>query len=88
MGPSNLPKEYQKKDYLSSTNILVPPPYMSVQDAYTYFAIKEKEARSLIARREICASRGPGGRIWKIETASVYKYLKKYRSNREESNGI
>ena len=82
-----LPQVYHNVN-MQSENILRPPPSIRVQDMWTYFGLREKYVRGLIARREILASRPPGGRIWSISTASVYKFLKKYQNLKEEKNGI
>lgn len=63
---------------INNIRVMEVPPYILVPDALTYFGIKAREAWNLIAQKKINAVKY--GKLWKIETASIFKFYKKYQS--------
>lgn len=63
---------------LEKIAIMQVPPYIRVPEAYTYFGIKPREAWNLIAQKKIVASKI--GKLWRLDTASIIKHLKKYQN--------
>lgn len=65
-----------------AAQLLQAPPFIRTCDMPRYFGISERSTWKLIAQEEIDASRR--GRHWLINSASVFKFLKKHRSTRKE----
>lgn len=58
------------------------PPYLRVHDIKTYFGLHEQAVWKMLGSREIIGSKR--GKLWFVETASIFKWMKKYRSIHKE----
>lgn len=63
---------------INKIHIMEVPPYIRVAQAFALFGITAREAWNLIAAKEINGIKN--GKLWKIESASIIKYYKKYQS--------
>lgn len=58
------------------------PPYMRVHDVTKNFGIPDRAIWKMLGSREVVGSKR--GKLWFVETASIFKWMKKYRSIHKE----
>lgn len=70
---------------IEEIRIMKVPPLIRVADAKLYFAMSERIVRKLLVKNEIVGSKKTGSRHWILNSASIFKYLKRNQNTRQNT---